>query len=471
MNKKVINTIVGLVIMFGFGFLPAADPITPMGMKVLGTFIGAIYLWLTVDIFWPSIIGLFALGCTGYMTVPQVFSSAFSNNNLILVLFMMILGGVIISAGVADVIAIKILSWKFAQGKPWVIVGLLMIVSFLLSALFGGAPGAIIICWSLLYSICHQVGYKPGDDYPCVAAAAVVFGGVCGNHVLPFHMAVVVPMGFMPEPVDYGFGFTVIAIVMSVLALLLYILAMKFIFKPDTGLMEKGTYQLEGQSTFERKQVVVLTLVIIMMVLMMVPVFAPKGSALQTAIGGLGNGPIVAIAIAVSCLLLYQGKPMVSITDSIQKGVVWPVFFMVMSAFTLATALTSKDTGITPFLNKTITPLFDGKGVLVFVILAVFIAAFATNVVNNAVVSAIMVPLASTFAMSINMNPAVVATLMVFACSIGIALPTGSPAGALFHGNKEWIPGNNALKYGIFGVVLHALLLIVVAFPLGLLVY
>ena len=48
-----VNAIVGVVLMFGIGFIPPVEPITEMGMKVLGIFIGMIYLFSACDVHWP----------------------------------------------------------------------------------------------------------------------------------------------------------------------------------------------------------------------------------------------------------------------------------------------------------------------------------------------------------------------------------------------------------------------------------
>ena len=137
--KKYINSAIAIIVMIGFGYLPVLDPITPLGMKILGIFLGCIYGWLTVDVFWPSILGLVLLGHTGYMPVSQVFASAFSNTTLLLMLFMMMLGGLISASGVADVLTLKLLSTRGLQGKPWIIAFVLFVASFLISALCGGA--------------------------------------------------------------------------------------------------------------------------------------------------------------------------------------------------------------------------------------------------------------------------------------------------------------------------------------------
>ena len=42
---KMVHVAVTLVIMLGFGYLPAPAPITPVGMKVLGVFFALLYGW------------------------------------------------------------------------------------------------------------------------------------------------------------------------------------------------------------------------------------------------------------------------------------------------------------------------------------------------------------------------------------------------------------------------------------------
>ena len=56
-------SVIALVLIFGFGrVVPAFAGITPVGISVLGIFLGVLIAILaTGDTFWPSIIGLFAL--------------------------------------------------------------------------------------------------------------------------------------------------------------------------------------------------------------------------------------------------------------------------------------------------------------------------------------------------------------------------------------------------------------------------
>lgn len=56
-----------LAIMFGFGQLPPLEPLTPLGMNLIGIFIGLLYGWIFIDIVWPSMAGLLALMLVGGM--------------------------------------------------------------------------------------------------------------------------------------------------------------------------------------------------------------------------------------------------------------------------------------------------------------------------------------------------------------------------------------------------------------------
>ena len=45
-----VDVLITLLFMFGFGYLPAVEPITPLGMKMLGIFIGLVYAWSTTSL-------------------------------------------------------------------------------------------------------------------------------------------------------------------------------------------------------------------------------------------------------------------------------------------------------------------------------------------------------------------------------------------------------------------------------------
>lgn len=52
--KYYVNSAICLALMLGFGYLPPLAPITPLGMQILGIFLGMVYGWIFVGIPWPA---------------------------------------------------------------------------------------------------------------------------------------------------------------------------------------------------------------------------------------------------------------------------------------------------------------------------------------------------------------------------------------------------------------------------------
>ena len=68
-----LHTVVCLLIMFGFGQLPPVEPLTPLGMNLIGIFLGVLYGWVCIEIVWPSLAGLLAFvqPLSGAMAKPE----------------------------------------------------------------------------------------------------------------------------------------------------------------------------------------------------------------------------------------------------------------------------------------------------------------------------------------------------------------------------------------------------------------
>ena len=71
-NEKVhwtywLHLAIGAFFMFGFPMLDPIEPLTDIGMTIVGVFIGMVYLWSAVDSIWPSLLGLMLVALAGYV--------------------------------------------------------------------------------------------------------------------------------------------------------------------------------------------------------------------------------------------------------------------------------------------------------------------------------------------------------------------------------------------------------------------
>ena len=76
-----LNTSIVIFLMFFFGrLIEPWGAITPVGMQVLGIFLGLIWGWSIIEILWPSLMGMLALGMSDYMTMAQAMQEGFGNS-------------------------------------------------------------------------------------------------------------------------------------------------------------------------------------------------------------------------------------------------------------------------------------------------------------------------------------------------------------------------------------------------------
>ena len=94
MEQKKVNIIHYIIVAafcLLFRFIPGFAGITPLGMGILGSFIGAIYGWITIDMLWPSLMALCGVGLS--IGMNQMLAASFGNMAVVaLVLCMGVLG-------------------------------------------------------------------------------------------------------------------------------------------------------------------------------------------------------------------------------------------------------------------------------------------------------------------------------------------------------------------------------------------
>ena len=76
------HSLISLLIMFGCGQLTPITPLTPLGMNLIGIFLGVLYGWIFIDIIWPSMAGLLALMLIGGMKPNELFQTNASRGSL-----------------------------------------------------------------------------------------------------------------------------------------------------------------------------------------------------------------------------------------------------------------------------------------------------------------------------------------------------------------------------------------------------
>lgn len=468
----IIHCLVGILFMFGFGKLPPLEPVTEVGMQVLGIFIGVVYLWSTVGLVWPSLLALVAFVLSDYGKLKTVISSSFGDSTTMLVLFAMVLFGAIESAGVTQYISRWFLSRKILNGRPIVFSFLFLYATFIVSVLGASLTAVILMMWPIIYGILRDIGYKKGEAYTSLMIFGTIIGAISGQMIKPFKGAALTIIGSFEKTsgltVDY-LPYMAYGMIMGTLAIFSYCVLMKFVFRPDLSKIRDITIEKinkEKLPPMDLRQKILAICLVACFVLVLLPSILPASLPFIKQLNKLGALGITIALVVFICAFKIDGKPIAQIKE-IAKHINWGVFFLVASCMTLTAALGDETTGISQYLSSVLEPLLGGHSTMSFTIILMVFCMIMTNFANNAVLGAVMMPIMYPFALECGANPLAVATVLMFSVHAALLTPAGSPAAALLHGNRDWIDVKDIYKYSFVFLITLLILNIVIGIPLS----
>ena len=471
-----INSIITLVIIFGFGQLPAAAPLTPLGMNLIGIFLGLLYGWIFVDIVWPSMAGLLALMLIGGMAPKVVLNSSFGDPIVVMMFFIFIFCAAIDQYGLSRFISLWFITRKFVQGKPWAFTFVFLVSIFILGGLTSASPAALI-GWAILYAICDLCGYKKGDGYPTMMVFAIVFAAQVGMSMIPFKQVPLTVLGAFSNisgtNIDYA-KYMVIAIACCVVCAVLLLFVCKFIFRPDVSkLVDLDATQLDKTGdglVLTKVQKIVLGFLVALVLCLLLPSFLPKNFFLTQFLNGIGSTGVCVFIVAVMCFIKVDGKPLLKIKKAIDGGVAWGIIFLLAAVQPLSTAMTADESGITEWLMGILNPIFGGKSPIFVMVVIGLIAALLTNVMNNGALGVALMPIVYSYCMSNGVDPQLSVIIIVMCVHLAFLTPAASSSASLLHGN-EWVTTKDIMKSATPVVILSWVAVTVITIAIGSLIF
>lgn len=471
--KWYLNVIVSLGFMVFFRFIPAPDPMTPLGMTVLGIFIGCIYGWCTTNLIWPSLAGLIIFGFTEFTNPTAAWGTLMSNGTVALAIWLMIAVGLLNNTGLTQYLANWSITRKFTKGKPWTLITVVYLATIICGSIIN-AIGTVLIFWALIWAICDKVGIKKGGKASAWMCFSIVLLATTGTFIMPFQLPVITCFGFLASgsggAYDGTFSYTAylaFTITVQTVILIAYMLLSKYVLKID--LSELANYEPDSYDIgkFTKKQKAGLILFAIMFLLLMAPSFLPQGFVVQSLTTTLGSVGACILVVAIACCIQIDGETFVDFSELFSKNVNWGVTLLYGTALVLSTCINSPDSGIMLWVQSLLNPILGGLSPLLFVVVFMALAMFITNLINNVVVAAIMVPISWTFSTALGLNPIAVVACFTLFVDFAIFLPSASPSGAMMHSNEGWIPKKLLYKYAFIALVMLFVVTIIVAWPLS----
>lgn len=480
-NMSYIHFAIGLLIMLIFRFIPVGvlPNVTEPGLQIMGIFIGTIYLWSTSDPSVASITAIVMIGLSDFTTAGGALVGCFGNATVIQMLFLMIFMGGLTNRRLTVYIGRWILTRKVIEGKPWVFTTAILLGSYCMSV-FIGCFAPIFLFWPVLYGIFEDVGFKKTDKYPKLIIIGVVLGALIGFPVPPYMSNGLALLGNyrgllpnfgnlseMPGVMIADGTYFIACFIMGLLLIVSVVLVMRFVFRPDVEPLKDVTIEMLEKNPLppmNKAQKIYGVSLVVFIFCMLVPSLLPTVPVLSFL---YQNSLLVPVALTVIlCLLRGEDGPVLDMQSVMGKDFAWPTFWLCTAAIYLGGVLTNEATGITPFLNTVLSPIFTGMSGAVFTVVLLLVTVVLTNICNSLVIGMIMQPVVLTYCVSAGVNPAPIITLLIFTVLLSAACtPAASPFAAMLFGNKEYLTSGDVYKYATTFVLIELVIILVIGIP------
>ncbi|MBO5140255.1 MAG: hypothetical protein J6J05_09945 [Peptococcaceae bacterium] len=453
-NYKWIHVIIAFVLTFGFGYIPAPEPITHMGMQIMGVFLGMLWGWCFVgDMIWPSLLGIVALGMTEYTTVTGSLTLFFQNTTTQQMLCTMIFFGYMDKCGLSGSLARWILARPFINGRPWVLAIVLFVAEAILSSLVSLIV-TILVIWQIFQAACEEMGYKKMDAYPAYVMIGTLICGSFGSGLLYFKGAGILLTGLIRA--GTGTALTMIQYILTADVLIfgfiaLYVLIGFLWVRPDvSNFTEKSAFfdnlRKEGNFFKPEQKPQIISLIAFTVALFAIGLW-PKTAPFYAQLQNIGiQGAAIIITMIMVIVQTKEGTPELNFKESFFKGVNWEMLLLLGASFPVADAIKSNDAGLVAFASSTLTPMLQDLGFIPFLIVISLAMVIISQFAHNLILQMVFIPITCPIVAAAGFSPLVSSVVIFYACNFAWFTPGASMLGAMFFGS-DWINNKDIFKW------------------------
>lgn len=478
-NLYPVHLVIGFGIIALFWLMPPIEPITALGMRCVGAFLGMVYLWSAVDTLWPSMVGLFMLAISGYGGeggFNGVWMQAIGVYTVLLTLFAMVLFGAMDEVGDTKYIAKWFLTRKLFKGRPMVFMAVFYACCFVLSAICSPIT-SLIILWPIAMSLMESVNITREDRFWKYFFVGMFAVSTLAQPLFPFLGAQLIPYAAfqsmtaaMGNPMTIPMGqYMAVDIIMTTLVMALFLITIKFILRVDMSKLKGIDPAVVEQQmplpkmNFQQKAYLYMIPCYLLMILL--PNFFPN-NPVSAGLNFIGPMGITLIWVMLFLIVRWNGKPLLDFKEVAYRQFNWGIFFMIAAAVFGANSLSDKATGVPDFLIQALTPILGGRSEMVFVAIMFTTALIITNFANNAAMAVILMPVVLNFSNQMGINPMPVATGVILMVFVAMLTPAASPHAGLMHGMKKIYTTKDIMSVGFPICIATLLLYIFIGYPL-----
>lgn len=464
-----IRVAIWIALSFMGWLLPAIDPITSFGMKVLGIFVGLMWGWICLDLIYPSFLSIILIAIASGGAAKTFFYAGFSSDIVVTIIILTTFCAYATKVGLDNVLAQWFIRIKFIQGKPWMFVAMFMVLIYVLGIMIDIYP-TIFLLWPVMYKICDEAGFERGGKFSSYMCFAITF--ICGLGMLskPFSGWSLIGLNALNTYMGEGYLinyslYTVYMLIISIITIIVYLIIGKLI-RLDLSPLKNYTPTNE-KITLNRDQKIGAIFLIAFFSLMYLPSLLPDEwfvTIFLNQMGVIGVGALLIIFLGVS---RSKGEKLCNVDKLAEIGVPWQIIFLMCANAVIGSALENEDAGLIAWIHAVMGPMVSGLSPIMFYIVLILIYGILTQFVHNVVLLSVLTPVALTFGELVGANPITITFIGIVILSTALATAAASSRSGLVFANLEWIAPKWAYFLGISSVVLVMIAYAIIGVPLA----
>lgn len=456
----IIHVCVILFLMFFFGYIEPFPGLNPMSMKVIGIFAGVLYGWILIDIGWPSILGLVALGLANYMSMNDLLAQAFGSQTMVMIIALLFLAAFVQQAELTEVIVNYLLSRKLSAGRPFIILFNFLLAGFIASIL-SQAIAVLVIFLEIFRKMLQKTGIPPYDRTVPTFFVGLAVAVNLGDVALPFKGGAIPGIGAYEAITGNSmnfFGFTMFMFPICILILACYAFACKYILRINLSHLAKYRHEdAPITSLTPYKKASLLAIILSLLVLLLYGIL-PEGWFITGIFRQLGLGGVSMAILAILLMIRIQGEPLMDLSK-VAKFFPWKVFFVLVVLFPIAACLSSDSIGLKSLLGESASVIFADLPQWLVVLGVVMLPALVSQVANNMVVVSVFVPIVCILSQALPLNPEVLSCFVILGAALAMFFPAANPVNAILFAQKDIVTfkqeaGLGAILCLILGVLI-----------------
>lgn len=469
MNKSnkalLINGIIALALCLGIWFIPPIEPLTAVGMRTLGIFVGMLYGLTTMGYLIPSILAICLMGISGaYESFGATLMASFGNFIVTMTIALLLFAGVMSYSGLAKALAIRIVNAKFASGKPWALT-LAIMLAIAIPSIFLHPLITIVIVLQIVLNIFKVLELEKGNKWAIAILIMVVAVGIGAQGIMPFQMAVAIDYGIL-NSFDSSLMLPVATHIVTSLLMLIALCALSFVFVRIVGgksIDKVYAYKApEHNEPFDQNQKTALLILIGFIICLLFPLVLPDG-LIKSVLTDVGTGGFSLLFTGLALIIRRRdGSPFITIKDITDHGMNWDLVLMLAAINAVTGVMTLEVTGIGAWLTGILSPMVGNMSPFgVFAVLILF-AMITTNLTDCVAVAFVMIPILYTITHNMGLSSLGFLCWASHAWQFGMWLPAASPHVGILYTKTDsgYITRKNILVYTIPLVAGYTVLLL-----------